>query len=333
MANLSYSLLLTAGIVATLLLVLVGAEALFWVAVAWRSLFFWLLFLVLGGLTIALVVRPLLRLLGMLPDPPDRQVAQHVSHRYPELEDRLLNLLDLGEGRASAAPAPLVDGAVHMLHERVKGVPLEDATSFAPVRRMGRIASVPVAGLLLFLIAAPTSFLDASHRLFSPGVFFVRPAPFALKVSPGDATIVRGETLVITATATGNNVPTAAVLQADRAQPAALAADASGRFSYEMVNVREGFRYRVQAGAVTTSWFGIEVIERPVVRSLQVELIASALYRAPGPGPAPWHGRHHCAAWHRGQAQSAWRRGPRICRFFQWARGHAFRRSHSGRLL
>ena len=275
-ANLAYSSLLTAGIVAALLLLLVGTEALFWVAVAWRSLFFWLLVLALGGLTIALVARPFLRLLGMLPHPPDRQVAQHVSHRYPELEDRLLNLLDLGEGRASAAPAHLVDGAVRMLHERVNGIPLEDATSFMPVRRMGRIASMPVAGLLLFLIAAPTSFLDASHRLFSPGVFFVRPASFALMVSPGDTTIVRGEALVITATATGINVPTSAVLQADRAQPATLAADASGRFSYEMVNVREAFRYRIQAGAITTSWFGIEVIERPVVRSLQVELVAPA---------------------------------------------------------
>ena len=273
-AHLAYGLLLTTGLCCALLLLMVGVEALFWVAVPWRSLLFWVLMLTGCALIATLLARPLLRLAGMLPGPPHRSTAEHISARYPELEDRLVNLLDLGEGRASQAPAPLVDGALKMLHDTVHDMPLEHAASFAPARRMGRLASVPVAGLLVFMAAAPATFMDASQRLFSPGVRFVRPAPFTLGVVPGNATIVRGETLQITATATGTDVPASATLLFDRAQPVALAAAPGGTFAYEIVNVREDFRYRIQAGTVLTDWYAIEVIERPVVRSLQVTLVA-----------------------------------------------------------
>ena len=274
--QLARNTLLTTGLMATLLLLTVGAEALFWVAVGWRSLLFWVLALTLGGLMAAFVARPLLRLCGILARYPDHHVARKIASRYPMLEDRLVNLLDLAEGRASVAPDPLVDGAVRMLHDQVQQVPLERAASFARVRRMGRMASVPVAGLLMFLLAAPGTFLDASLRLFSPGVSFERPASFTLTVSPGDTVIVRGETLTITAEAKGADVPAAAVLQFDRAQPVALAGNGSGQFVYEMVNVRDGLRYRMQAGTVSSDWFDVHVMERPVVRSLQVELVAPA---------------------------------------------------------
>ena len=185
-ARLAHRALLTGGLLAALLLVLIGIEALFWIPVTWRSLCFWLLITAAVVLTAVLVARPLLRLAGLLPRPSDRLVAEQVSARHPELEDRLVNLLDLGAGRASAAPAPLLDGAMRMLLAGVQGVPLEDAASFAPARRMGRLATLPAAGLLLFVLAAPSTFQGATGRLLSPGEHFVRPAPFSLAVTPGD---------------------------------------------------------------------------------------------------------------------------------------------------
>jgi len=274
LTTLVHHTLLVFGLIAVLLIAMVGTEALFWVATPWRSLLFWLLVLAAGGLVTVFVIRPLLRLLDILPQPPDREVAQHISTRYPDLEDRLVNLLDIGEGRASEAPAPMVDGAVQMLHSRVQALPLEQAASFSAARRTGRLASIPVAGLLIFLLAAPGTFLGASQRLFSPGVLFERPAPFVLTVTPGDITIVRGDTLTITAFTTGAETPHTATLQLDQSQPLNLTPTGAGQFSYTVINVREEMRYRVQADDVSSGWFDVTVLERPVVRGLQLTLVA-----------------------------------------------------------
>ena len=275
-AQLAYRTLISIGIVTLTLLVITGLEALFWMPVTWRSLLFWALLAVAAGLFVVLMAAPLLRLGRILPPLPHRHVAERVSSRHPELEDRLMNLLDLGHGRASAAPAPLIDGAVQMLHARVEPVPLEDSTSFAPVRRIGRLASVPVAGLLLFVLATPTHFQAASNRLFSPGEHFARPASFTLTVSPQDTSIVRGDTLTISVETIGNQLPRTATIHVSTAQPAVLHGDGGGYFRHELVNVRESFRYRIQAENVFTPWYDVEVMDRPVVRSLQVELTAPA---------------------------------------------------------
>ena len=274
--DLAYGLLLTAGVVCALFVILVAIEARFWVPVSGRNFLFWLLVLCGTGLVIALVARPLLRLVGLLPPSPDAEIARQVSDRFPVLEDRLVNLLDLATGRASAAPSAFVDEAVNNLHDRIQDVPLETATSFDPVRRVGRLASIPAVGLLVFFIAAPGSFLGASARLLSPGVFFARPAPFVLSVTPGDATLVRGETLHIQAFATGDDLPAILSLQLDQGEPVELSADEKGTFHYEIVNVRQSLEYRLYSRETATPWYSIEVIERPVVRGLQVELIPPA---------------------------------------------------------
>ncbi len=290
LASLLRGALLVTALVGALLLVLISVEALLWVPATWRSLLFWLLVAAAGILAATLIGVPILRLTGLFASPSDRFVARQVSARHPHLEDRLINLLDLGEGRASQAPDPLLDAAVRMLHGQVKEAPLEDAVSLEPARRAGRLASMPVVGLLIFLLVVPSTFRDASQRLLSPGKEFPRPAPFAVAVTPGDITIVRGDALSLIAEMDGISIPTIAELQISRARPVDLTATQPGRFEYQMTNVREGFRYRFKAKEVTTPWFNVTVIARPLVRGLQVELTPPAYTGLPVRALAPGTG-------------------------------------------
>src|SRR5690606_41426622 len=68
----------------------------------------------------------------------------------------------------------------------------EQVENFGRARQIGKIALLPVLGLVVFLVSAPSTFLGASARVFSPGEYFNRPAPFELIVSPG-STEVRSE--------------------------------------------------------------------------------------------------------------------------------------------
>ena len=273
--------LLTIGVLTALTAILIATEALFWVDTPWRNALFWLLLICCGGLLAGFVAHPLLRFAGIIPGLSSKTVAQRVSAHYPELEDRLLNLLDLEAGRSSEAPDHMIDGAMQMLHRSVEPVPLEKAATFKGARRTAKLTTVPVALILFFLLAAPGTFLNASHRLFSPGVTFEKPAPFTLSVTPGNASIVRGETLTITAVTMGAELPSSAILQFGRSQSLDLTPSQPGEFSYTIVNVREQLRYRILAGEVTSEWYDVTILQRPVVRGLQVTLTAPSYTNLP----------------------------------------------------
>ncbi|MEM6648289.1 MAG: DUF4175 family protein, partial [Bacteroidota bacterium] len=277
LAQVLAGLLLCLGILAGLWLIATAAEARLWMGTAPRTLIFWSAAALTAGLLGYFFLTPLLRLIGLLPRPADEDVAKQIGTHYPEVSDRLVNILDLTSGRASGAASPLVDRAVSQLGREVSPVPFEEIEQFDDAKRVGRLAIMPMLGLAAFWMVAPVTFLDASKRLLSPASTFQPPAPFALTVSPGDVELVRGESLTIAVEARGATLPNELTLRLnqsgeDLVEEVRLTADSLGVFTHTLVNVRSDLRYAATADPVETAWYGVDVTERPIVRGVQVSL-------------------------------------------------------------
>jgi hypothetical protein len=285
-ADLAFGAALTLGVLAAALGLGATLEAGLWMGTAARLLFYVLFLLAVAGLVGVFLVRPLLRYFGVLPGLDDHALAAAVGRRFPDVSDRLVNLLDLASGRASEAPPALLDGAVQMLGRQIESVPFERIEDLGPAKRTAPFAAVPLMGLLLFGLFAPTTFTGAVHRLFSPTETFAPPAPFSLVVSPGDVELLRGENLTVEVATRGRSLPRQATLTLGRADEERtdeirLVADSTGAFRHVVTNVRETLRYRVEAEGVGTDWFTAEVVARPTVERLQVALEPPRYTRLP----------------------------------------------------
>ncbi len=291
-ADLLFGAALTLGVLAAVLGLGAALEAGLWMGTAARLLFYVAFLLAALGLAGAFVVRPLLVYFGVLPGLDDHALASRIGKRFPEVSDRLTNLLDLADGRGTDAPAPLLDGAVQMLGREVEPVPFERVEDTRPAKRAAPFAAVPVMGLVLFGLFAPATFTGAVHRLFSPTETFAPPAPFSLVVAPGDTEIVRGTDLTIEVRARGRAFPREATLylgrtDEERADPVRLLADSTGSFRHIVTNVRESLRYRVESGPVETDWFTATVVARPTVQSFNVVATPPRYTRLPAQRLAP----------------------------------------------
>ncbi|NNE68885.1 MAG: chromosome partitioning protein ParA, partial [Rhodothermales bacterium] len=71
--------------------------------------------LLVAGLVTWQLVLPVLRWMGIMPGLSDDAVATRSGVVFPEVRDRLLNLLELLDGRHSSAPAPLILAAADRL--------------------------------------------------------------------------------------------------------------------------------------------------------------------------------------------------------------------------
>lgn len=277
LAELITGLLLIAGISTAILLIALGIEASLWLDVTTRTVLFWILIIVTSSVAIVLLARPLLRRFGLISGLSEDSVASRIGARYPEVADRLSNMLDLVNGHRTEAPDSLVDSAVRMLGTQLQNVPFEKVEDFRRVRRVGRFAAIPVVLVLLLFTTAPSTFMGASARLFSPGTVFERPAPFQFIVEPGSTEVVKGEPLSLSIRTRGKEAPRTISLFVnnigeDKENEIRLERDSSGAFNHTLVNIRQPIRYRAAAQGVESPWFKARLTERPLVRNLQVSL-------------------------------------------------------------
>lgn len=267
-------ILLITAITGTLL-ILLTVEMRLWLPTLWRGTLFW----VWIGTGIALlswfVVRPWMT--GWLGRARYKTIAHTVTRNQPDLQSKLVSLLELCNGESSAAPRSLVDSAVKALNTEVSNLPLVEKVNWRQPIVWSRYAVIPLGLIAVLTLAAPQGFRDASVRLFSPGTTFERPAPFALTVIPGNIEVTRGDSLTIIAKASGGTLPEIVTFELgvpgeSSLRSQSVRSDTLGRFLHREHNLRLPLRYRAMSGSVRSPWYDVTVIDRPILRDLQVTL-------------------------------------------------------------
>ena len=268
----------TLAVVGMAVLIALALETVLWLGVGLKTAIWW----ALGGLAAVgalALVPPLLRGVGLLPGLDERALAARAEREHPGVGDRLRALLDLDDDAAGHAPEALRAAALERLAADVDGVPFERLRVWAPARRALGWALVPAALLAGLFVGAPGTIGGAAARLLSPTVMFSRPAPFTVRVEPGDASVAKGGDLEVSAQAVGRDLPVQATIEFGRASETATETQrmAAGEteasrtaFAFTLEDIAADLRYRVLAGGVVTPWYTLSAEARPLVRGVRV---------------------------------------------------------------
>jgi len=213
--------------------------------------------------------------------PSEIDLALRVGHSHPEVKDRFANALQVYHETAQDSQ----NGAIT---RQLAGVALDDAYQTVepiifshiidrrtPKRRLTAAAlaiimAAVVWGLAPNFMAQGAAILLAPHRT---------PKALALQfeVQPGDAEIIKGQSLRVVARMNRLVAETAQLewRQTDgrATEQAAMARAASGaasQFAHTLENIREPLSYRIHLGGDNSRWYNVNVIEPPMVRSLRV---------------------------------------------------------------
>lgn len=273
--RIAIGLIVLITLVSSALVLLLSVEVRLWLPTMLRSSLFWIWITTSIVLLIWLVVKPLVT--GWRKRSQYRAIARSVAKGQPVLQNQLVCLLELCNGHASAAPQPLVDHAVQTLDTEISQLPLIEKVNWRRPLSWSRSLIVPLGLIAILLFAAPNGFRDASLRMFSPGTTFERPALFSILVSPGNVEVTKGDSLTITASVRGIPPPETITLEfgvagEHRIRSETVPLDPQGQFLHQETNLRLPLRYRAISGLVTSDWYTIDVIDRPVLRSLGITL-------------------------------------------------------------
>jgi len=212
----------------------------------------------------------------------DERLASHYAERMPSIRDRVLNALQLLRrvDNREGYSVDLILEAGRDVAEDLKPINPRDLPDRKPVRLFGRafLASGVLAALMFLIFGGPL--ISAGNRVLHADEEFAPPPPFTLSIEPGSCTVLRGDSLAVTVTATGN-VPDEVILERlERGkvatEPVILRDHGENRFRYTYRGVATSFSYWAHAGRVETERYEVTVRELPAVRSLSVRLTAPA---------------------------------------------------------
>lgn len=260
-------------------------EITFRLDVTGRTILFLILALILFSVFAWQVARPLLRSLGLLRSMDNFGLAAIIGAHFPQVRDRLLNILqlhrDLESGSSLYSPE-LIDASFGDLAQNAKSLQFPDSIDASPVRRSFRLLAVSFLGTLLLILASPDEFAQAMTRIMNFRTPYAVPAEFTFDVSPGNAEILKGQSVQIAIRVH----PTGPVTLL-RQQELTLFWRTEGTESFESIELQsdstETFRTSLQAVGSTTEYYAtirttesdhytLRVVDRPVIRSFQVRL-------------------------------------------------------------
>lgn len=200
------------------------------------------------------------------------QAAGIIGRHFPEVSDKLLNILQLkkqaGENLTSRE---LIAASINQKASQISVVPITTAIDFSKNKKyLPFLLPVVLVGIFI-LVAAPNVFREASARLLQPTRTFEKPAPFQFVVSNTSMQAVRNADFTLKVSVKGNALP--ADMWVDiKGEQVSMQRDGQHGFTYTFKNITEPIQFRLFAAGYYSKSYTIQVAQKPVLKTFKVQI-------------------------------------------------------------
>lgn len=260
----------TVGLLVGLFLLAVLIEHFGWLPSVGRGLLFW------GGLVVAvvaislLVIRPLLKMYGLSKKRLSHaEAARIIGKHFPEVSDRLLNLLQLMEDTPQSESDLLV-ASIEQRTAQLRPVPMLKAINLKDNLKYLKYALPPVLVLLALLLFAPRVVQEPTRRIVNYQTAFERPAPFSFVILNNTLQTMQGEDFELLATTRGDARPSEVRLVMDGRSARMVAERDTFRFTIRHPN--RSALFHLEGGGVQSTEYELQVLPHPAVLNFSMQL-------------------------------------------------------------
>lgn len=264
-------LIFLASILLYVLLVTVGEYFFYFsIQVKWAILAF-----LLGLGTIALiiwVIIPLLKMQKLGKVINHEQAAKIVGDFFPDVEDKLLNVLQLKKQPSSTFESKeLIEASIDQRAGKISVLPFGNAVDIKKNRKYIPLLAIPViAGIAIFLLA-PKIFTEGGFRLAQPSVFFAKPAPFEFVVLNKNLELVQGQSFSLKARFKGGKIPEQMFVEID-GERIDMQKEEKNIYVYTFDKVFKNTKFRLFAADYYTPEYELKVKLKPEMQGMQMTL-------------------------------------------------------------
>ena len=261
------ALFILIGLLFWLLLVLF--ENFIWFDTSVRFLLFLFFIIVESALLIFFIGLPLIKFLDIRRGISDRKAAVLIGDYFPEIDDRLLNLIEL----KSQDNSEFLQAAIHQKSLELKFYNFKNAVSFGEYLKYVLSAGVPLLLILALMISGRGDWLFSSFdRLKNYDQVYEKPAPFSFVLKEENLRVIEGEDYNLEVNVVGDEIP---------GQLKIIFKDSKyymrqlepGRFTYTFKNITKNQEFRLLANNISSRTYNLAIIAIPELVNFNIEIV------------------------------------------------------------
>ena len=235
-----------------------------------RAILFWCYLLASVCLLVYYVFVPLAKMFRLGKVISYEEAAKIIGRHFPEVRDKLLNLLQLQE-KGDLSSDDLLAAAVEQKTAQLKPVPFQNAVDIKSNRKYLKYLAVPVVVILLLLLVSPSVITGSSHRIAHYNTQFEKPAPFSFVVENPSLEVAQQEDFELHVLVDGNAVPAEAFINIEGNVYRMRQVDKT-HYSYQFKTVQRSCDFHLEAAGVTSTQYRLNVFPKPAVVDFRVLL-------------------------------------------------------------
>lgn len=263
-------LLYALAVVLLLFILMVVMEHFGYFGIVVRTVFFWTFIVCAAVIFGVYIVTPLLKMFRLGSCISYETAATIIGDHFPEVSDKLLNLLQL-QKMGEDSDSDLLQAGIEQKTAQLSPIPFLNAIDLRKNLRYVKYVAVPALFIIVTLIVAPSFITEPSKRIMNHSTYFERPAPFAFVLENEFLTASQQDDFTVNVTIEGDEIPNEVSIMIDGVTYRMQKHD-NLHYSYIFKNLQRSHSFQFTAVGVTSKTYDLEVIPRPAIVHFQTVL-------------------------------------------------------------
>ncbi len=250
-------------------LITVLVEYFLWLNSAMRTIMFWLFVVVELSLFIKFIAVPLAKLFKLANGINYINASKIIGNHFPDVNDKLLNLLQLSEDDRSSA---LLVAGIEQKSLQLKPIPFRLAIDFKKNTKYLKYAAVPICIFLAVSVFTKSSwFSDSYKRVINYETAYEPPAPFQFFVVNNSLKALEGKDFVLEVKTTGEVVPENVTVHYNN-ETYFLKNTGVGSFEHTFVQPKESIDFFLSSNEVVSKEYTLNLVPVPTLLDFSMRL-------------------------------------------------------------
>ncbi len=262
--------LVSLSILAILYLTIVILQYFYFFSIGLKTVVFWGFMLTALLVLSEFVFFPLLRLTNILPNLSNYKAATNISSFYPEIKDKLHNILELSETNSDSK---LLQASIN---QKISEIKLFDFSKVIKFNKLGSYAKYlvfPILILLLVLFYNKNILFEGNKKFVDYKVYYQPQAPFTFNLLNDDLSLQSGEDLQLNLQLNGDVLPDQVfVVFGNNKLPLIKNSKNKSIFNYIFKSVNKDFQFHFEALGFKSKSFIVSVLPSPSILNFTVEV-------------------------------------------------------------
>ncbi|MCQ2285850.1 MAG: hypothetical protein MJZ76_03115 [Bacteroidales bacterium] len=238
-----------------------------------RTILFYSYLLLFGLTFLFYILIPLFKILGLGKQISKQQIAQMVGKHFPEIDDKLLNILELEEMEEMGdyQSRDLILAAIDTKIESIKPYPFAKAIPFKKTTKHLKWAILPILLFIVIFSVKSEIFTDSTERIVHHEQVFEKPAPYEFEITNSKLTAFQNDDFSLGIKVLGDETPDEVYVSYNKRNYKMVKVN-NTEFTYTFTNLQNDIEFQLITDEVSTQPFTLQVLPKPITISFVMQL-------------------------------------------------------------